>query len=88
MQTCQIDIAAFGPDHLDAAAAIARQVDWPHRPATRPLPPGDVAGGTDLSDWLAASEACTSAAHCHDKAANSPCRFRPIIFALANQAFG
>ncbi|APO66356.1 GCN5-related N-acetyltransferase protein [Rhizobium gallicum] len=32
MQTRQIDIAAFGPEHLDAAVALSRQVGWPHRP--------------------------------------------------------
>ncbi|MBZ9793144.1 GNAT family N-acetyltransferase [Rhizobium sp. 3T7] len=31
MQTCQIDIAAFGPEHLDAAVKLSRQAGWPHR---------------------------------------------------------
>lgn len=31
MQTRQIDIAAFVPEHLDAAVALSRQVGWPHR---------------------------------------------------------
>ncbi|PDT11238.1 MULTISPECIES: GNAT family N-acetyltransferase [unclassified Rhizobium] len=31
MQTRQIEIAAFGPDHLDAAVALSRQAGWPHR---------------------------------------------------------
>ena len=32
MQTRQIDIAAFGPEHLDAAVTLSRQIGWPHRP--------------------------------------------------------
>ncbi|WP_064693244.1 GNAT family N-acetyltransferase [Rhizobium aegyptiacum] len=32
MQTRQIEIAAFGPDHLEAAVALSRQAGWPHRP--------------------------------------------------------
>jgi predicted N-acetyltransferase YhbS len=32
MQKRQIDIAAFVPEHLDAAVALSRQVGWPHRP--------------------------------------------------------
>jgi predicted N-acetyltransferase YhbS len=31
MQTSQIDIAAFGPEHLDAAVTLSRQAGWPHR---------------------------------------------------------
>ncbi len=31
MQTSQIDIAAFGPDHLEAAVKLSRQAGWPHR---------------------------------------------------------
>ncbi|WP_064685992.1 GNAT family N-acetyltransferase [Rhizobium bangladeshense] len=31
MQTRQIEIAAFRPDHLDAALALSRQAGWPHR---------------------------------------------------------
>jgi predicted N-acetyltransferase YhbS len=31
MQTRQIEIAAFRPDHLDAAVALSRQAGWPHR---------------------------------------------------------
>ncbi|MDK4734865.1 GNAT family N-acetyltransferase [Rhizobium sp. CNPSo 3490] len=32
MQTRQIEIAAFSPDHLKAAVALSRQAGWPHRP--------------------------------------------------------
>ncbi|TCN20640.1 GNAT family N-acetyltransferase [Sinorhizobium americanum] len=32
MQTRQIDLIAFGPEHLDAAVALSRQAGWPHRP--------------------------------------------------------
>ncbi|MBX5132202.1 GNAT family N-acetyltransferase [Rhizobium lentis] len=32
MQTRQIEIAAFSPDHLEAAVALSRQAGWPHRP--------------------------------------------------------
>ncbi|ARQ14080.1 GCN5-related N-acetyltransferase protein (plasmid) [Rhizobium etli] len=31
MQTRQIEIAAFRPDHLDGAVALSRQAGWPHR---------------------------------------------------------
>ncbi|MBB2834182.1 UNVERIFIED_ORG: putative N-acetyltransferase YhbS [Rhizobium esperanzae] len=31
MQTRQIEIAAFRPNHLDAAVALSRQAGWPHR---------------------------------------------------------
>ncbi|OHV81947.1 GNAT family N-acetyltransferase [Ensifer sp. LCM 4579] len=32
MQTGQIDLIAFGPEHLDAAVGLSRQAGWPHRP--------------------------------------------------------
>lgn len=32
MQTRQIEIAPFSPDHLEAAVALSRQAGWPHRP--------------------------------------------------------
>ncbi|EJT01904.1 GNAT family N-acetyltransferase [Rhizobium sp. CCGE 510] len=32
MQTSQIDFAAFGTEHLDAALNLSRQAGWPHRP--------------------------------------------------------
>ncbi|MBB3350361.1 GNAT superfamily N-acetyltransferase [Rhizobium sp. BK049] len=32
MQTRQIEIAAFSPDHLEAAVALSRRAGWPHRP--------------------------------------------------------
>ncbi|ULR44843.1 GNAT family N-acetyltransferase [Rhizobium sp. K102] len=32
MQTSQIDIAAFSPEHLSAAVNLSRQAGWPHRP--------------------------------------------------------
>ncbi|WP_027998736.1 GNAT family N-acetyltransferase [Sinorhizobium arboris] len=32
MQTNQIDITAFGPEHLEAAVRLSRQAGWPHRP--------------------------------------------------------
>ena len=31
MQTSQIGIAAFGPEHLEAAVKLSRQAGWPHR---------------------------------------------------------
>ncbi|MCA1408005.1 GNAT family N-acetyltransferase [Ensifer sp. IC3342] len=31
MQTNQIDITAFGPEHLEAAVRLSRQAGWPHR---------------------------------------------------------
>lgn len=31
MQTRQIDLATFGPEHLDAAVNLSRQAGWPHR---------------------------------------------------------
>ncbi|MBY5583025.1 GNAT family N-acetyltransferase [Rhizobium leguminosarum] len=31
MQTNQIEIVPFGPDHLQAAVALSRQAGWPHR---------------------------------------------------------
>ncbi|MCA1367257.1 GNAT family N-acetyltransferase [Bradyrhizobium sp. BRP14] len=31
MQTNQIDITAFGPEHLEAAVKLSRQAGWPHR---------------------------------------------------------
>ncbi|MDK1384815.1 GNAT family N-acetyltransferase [Sinorhizobium sp. 8-89] len=31
MQSNQIDITAFGPEHLEAAASLSRQAGWPHR---------------------------------------------------------
>ncbi|TCU07805.1 GNAT family N-acetyltransferase [Rhizobium sullae] len=31
MKTTQIDLAAFGPEHLDGAVALSRQAGWPHR---------------------------------------------------------
>ena len=31
MQTSQIDLAAFGPEHLEAAVSLSRQAGWPHR---------------------------------------------------------
>ncbi|MBY3245409.1 GNAT family N-acetyltransferase [Rhizobium laguerreae] len=31
MQTSQIEIVPFGPDHLEAAVALSRQAGWPHR---------------------------------------------------------
>ncbi|MEI2301947.1 GNAT family N-acetyltransferase [Ensifer sp. MJa1] len=31
MQTTQIDIAVFGPEHLEAAVKLSRQAGWPHR---------------------------------------------------------
>lgn len=31
MQTSQIDLAAFGPEHLEAAVNLSRQAGWPHR---------------------------------------------------------
>ncbi|MDK1491736.1 GNAT family N-acetyltransferase [Sinorhizobium sp. 7-81] len=31
MQTSQIDIAAFAPEHLEAAVKLSRQAGWPHR---------------------------------------------------------
>ncbi|WEX89695.1 GNAT family N-acetyltransferase [Sinorhizobium garamanticum] len=31
MQTSQIDIAAFGSEHLEAAVKLSRQAGWPHR---------------------------------------------------------
>ncbi|ASY65914.1 Histone acetyltransferase HPA2-related acetyltransferase (plasmid) [Sinorhizobium sojae CCBAU 05684] len=32
MQTRQIDLIAFSPEHLDAAVSLSRQAGWPHRP--------------------------------------------------------
>jgi len=31
MQTSQIDLVAFGPEHLEGAVALSRQAGWPHR---------------------------------------------------------
>lgn len=31
MQTSQIEIVPFGPNHLEAAVALSRQAGWPHR---------------------------------------------------------
>ncbi len=31
MQTSQIELVAFGPEHLEAAAQLSRQAGWPHR---------------------------------------------------------
>ncbi|WP_085035317.1 GNAT family N-acetyltransferase [Ensifer aridi] len=31
MQTNQIDVTAFGPEHLEAAVRLSRQAGWPHR---------------------------------------------------------
>ena len=31
MQTSQIDLVAFGPEHLEAAVQLSRQAGWPHR---------------------------------------------------------
>ncbi|MBX5242225.1 GNAT family N-acetyltransferase [Rhizobium sp. NLR22b] len=31
MQTRQIEITAFSPDHLEGAVALSRQAGWPHR---------------------------------------------------------
>lgn len=31
MQTRQIDLVAFGPEHLEAAVQLSRQAGWPHR---------------------------------------------------------
>ena len=31
MQTSQIDLAAFGPEHLEASVKLSRQAGWPHR---------------------------------------------------------
>ncbi|CAN7702292.1 GNAT family N-acetyltransferase [Pararhizobium sp. LjRoot238] len=31
MQTSQIDLVAFGPEHLEGAVALSRQNGWPHR---------------------------------------------------------
>jgi predicted N-acetyltransferase YhbS len=31
MQTSQIDLVAFGPDHIEGAIALSRQAGWPHR---------------------------------------------------------
>ncbi|MCA1490397.1 GNAT family N-acetyltransferase [Ensifer sp. NBAIM29] len=32
MQTRQIDLITFSPEHLDAAVGLSRQAGWPHRP--------------------------------------------------------
>jgi GNAT superfamily N-acetyltransferase len=32
MQTADIHLRVFGPDHLDAAMRLTRQCNWPHRP--------------------------------------------------------
>ncbi len=32
MQTRQIDLITFSPEHLDAAVSLSRQAGWPHRP--------------------------------------------------------
>lgn len=32
MHTSQIDLVAFGPEHLEGAVALSRQAGWPHRP--------------------------------------------------------
>lgn len=32
MQTRQIDLIPFSPEHLDAAVGLSRQAGWPHRP--------------------------------------------------------
>ncbi|RUX10345.1 MULTISPECIES: GNAT family N-acetyltransferase [unclassified Mesorhizobium] len=32
MQQDQIEIHAFGPDHIEGAVALSRQENWPHRP--------------------------------------------------------
>ncbi|MEK1933437.1 MAG: GNAT family N-acetyltransferase, partial [Pararhizobium sp.] len=31
MQTSQIDLVAFGLEHLEDAVALSRQAGWPHR---------------------------------------------------------
>lgn len=31
MQTSQIDLVAFGPEHIEGAIALSRQAGWPHR---------------------------------------------------------
>lgn len=31
MQTSQIDLVAFGPEHLEGAVQLSRQAGWPHR---------------------------------------------------------
>ncbi|MFT2214381.1 GNAT family N-acetyltransferase [Rhizobium giardinii] len=32
MHASQIDLVAFGPEHLEGAVALSRQAGWPHRP--------------------------------------------------------
>lgn len=32
MRTAALDLVAFGPQHIDAAVALSRQANWPHRP--------------------------------------------------------
>ncbi len=32
MQQGEIDLQAFGPDHIEGAVALSRQENWPHRP--------------------------------------------------------
>ena len=32
MQQGEIEILAFGPDHIEGAVALSRQENWPHRP--------------------------------------------------------
>lgn len=47
MQTSQIGIAAFGPEHLSGAVNLSQQVGWPHRPE-------DWEMALDLSDGVVA----------------------------------
>jgi predicted N-acetyltransferase YhbS len=32
MQQSEIELQAFGPDHIEGAVALSRQENWPHRP--------------------------------------------------------
>ncbi|TIU60503.1 MAG: GNAT family N-acetyltransferase, partial [Mesorhizobium sp.] len=31
MQQGEIELQAFGPDHIEGAVALSRQENWPHR---------------------------------------------------------
>lgn len=93
MHTSQIDLVAFGPEHLEGAVALSRRAGWPHRPEDWQTALAVSRGIAAVADDHHVVGTVTSA-HVGGGIAmrtgrtEAPARSPYKTYALANQAFG